>query len=383
MRLQIPEQRWQDLSMDFIGELPFTPTGNNYLMVVCDRLTKMTHLIPTLTTASAEQCAVLFFNNVFKIHGLPDSIVSDRDSRFCSKFWKALMQLCNTGIRMSTAYHPQTDGQTERTNRTIEEVLRHHVNSTQNDWDEHLTHVEFALNSSWHESIKSTPFYLNYGFHPRVPLSSVRQEVNVPAACDFVQHMQEIITKAKQSLQAAQQRQKHFADTHRKEVIFNVGDKVLLETKNIELRTAAGSGHKKLLPRWLGPFEIIAKVGTVAYKLKLPAALKIHPVFHVSLLKAYKSSGRVQPPPVPSNLKSDEDQIYEVERILDDRVTKAGKKEFLIKWAFYGPENNSWEPMRKLTGCPEALAEYWHMKALKETTPFGKSRPGAKRKASG
>lgn len=366
--LELPSARWKDLSMDFIGELPLTSSQNNCLIVICDRLTKMVHLIPTLTTASAKQVAFLFFNSVVRPYGLPDSIVCDRDRIFTSQFWKGIWDMCGTKLKMSTSYHPQTDGHTERVNRTLEEVLRHYVNGRQDDWDSFLGQVEFALNSAWHSSIKCSPFYAMYGWQPRAPVDvAIRDiECNVPAAVNFVQHMDSILVQIKTQFRAAQERQQQYYNDGRQAVEFDIGDKVLLSTKNIHIKSSRGPGHKKLLPKFLGPFPVVQKVGPVAYKLQLPAALKIHPVFHVGLLKLYKVAGRMKPPPV-SQLEAEDDELFEVEKVLDHR--QAGRKlEYLVKWAFYGEEHNSWELESEIqSSAPLALEDYWHMLGMRET----------------
>jgi hypothetical protein len=179
---------------------------------------------------------------------------------------------------LSSAFHPQTDGQTERENRTLEDFLRHYINPAQDDWDKYLSVGEFAVNNAWQESIRETPFFLNSGRHPTTPKTLGKLESRVPQAKDFAQSMQEHIRVAKKWLEKARQRSKTYADKKRKEVVFDVGQKVLLNTKNLRLRHP---GARKLLPRWIGPFEIMKKIGPVAYKLKLIEGMKIHSVFHV------------------------------------------------------------------------------------------------------
>jgi len=185
--LDIPEFYWQSVSTDFITQLPETRRGNDALMVVVDRLSKMVILIPTQTTVTAAGAAKLFFENVFKDHGMPLSIVSDRDPRFTGNFWKALNASTGTNLRMSTAYHPQTDGLTERANRTVEQVLRNFVNDTVDDWDEHIAAVQFAMNNSQQASTKKTPFELVYGRHPLIPAALLgTTDTAVPAVNSFL-----------------------------------------------------------------------------------------------------------------------------------------------------------------------------------------------------
>jgi len=184
--LPIPTRRWGSVSMDLITSLPETRSGNTAIVAFVDRLTKMTHLAACSTNIGAEAFAKLFRHQVFRLHGLPYELISDRDPRFTSHFMTEVCRLLNIKQGMSTAYHPQTDGQTERTNRTLEEMLRHFVNPVHDDWDEHLPMVEFAINDAWQESTHETPFVLNYGQHPLNPMS-LQTHSRVPAAATYIQ----------------------------------------------------------------------------------------------------------------------------------------------------------------------------------------------------
>ena len=252
-------------------------------------------------------------------------------------------------------FHPQTDGQTKRVKRILEDMLRHYVSPTQDDWDLYLSLVEFAYNNAWQESIQTTPFMLNYGQHPLTPLNIGISRCHVPVAKGLVQSMSSIMQEAKKHLLAAQNRQKSYVDTKRREISFDVGTQVLLSTSNIKLKMP---GARKLLPRWIGPFKVVKKVGKVAYKLELPETLKIHDVFHISLLKSYKTSGKVQPPPPP--ILEDDELSFVVERVLTHEVRGSHtrpQKFYLIKWLGYGLEHNSWEQEKNLRS--EVLKEYW------------------------
>jgi hypothetical protein len=169
--VELPDNKWDVITMDFITGLPTTRRKHNMVFVVVDKLTKLTHIIPTVDTLDAPQFADLFFKEVWRLHGLPTKIISDRDKLFISDFWRRLCSLLHIHPALSSSYHPQTDGQTERVNRVIEEVLRAYVSRDLSDWDLHLPAVEFAINDSCHEVTKSTPFYLTYGIHPRTPLT--------------------------------------------------------------------------------------------------------------------------------------------------------------------------------------------------------------------
>ena len=319
------------------------------------------HAVATVTECSAADVAFLFLNTVFKLHGAPQELVSDRDTRFTSAFWTEVCLLMQIKRSMSTAYHPQSDGQMERMNRVLEDMLRHYVSPNQTDWDKHLPMVEFAINNAYQESVKATPFILNYGQHPHTP-ASIGKGIDQPAAAAsrsplahrFTDEMQQIIAQAKQSLLSAQQRQKAYHDRKARAKQFEVGSEVLLSTTNIAFKNP---GTAKLLPKYVGPFKVLDRIGTVAYRLLLPETMKIHNVFHVSLLEQYRSDGRCQPP--PPTLFLDGDEQYDIDSVLAVRQSSKRRREFLVKWLGYGPEHNTWEPESNLTNYSEVLQAFW------------------------
>jgi hypothetical protein len=358
--LPIPDQPWDSVSMDFIVQLPRTGKGHDAIVVFVDRLTKMVHLAPTSTSVTSEDTANLLWEKVFKHHGVPLNIVSDRGSVFTSQFMAELVRLLGTKQNLTTAFHPQSDGQTERVNRVLEDMIRHYVGALRHgEWDSCLVAAEFAINNSYHESIQTTPFHLNYGRHPRVPLGAPSIPSRNFSAAALAEHWQAGLVEAKRCLQSAQQRQKAYYDAGRRDVSFSVGEEVLLSSKHLSLRRVGDkSSTPKLLPKWVGPFEIQKVIGKGAYKLVLPDTMKVHPVFHVSLLKAFHSDGRVQP---PDPLIIDGEEEFFVERILDHRFVKRGRKvcpEYLVKWRGYGTEHNSWEPASGLSDTV-AYEAYW------------------------
>ena len=289
----------------------------------------MAHFTPCKKTISSEETARLFFDTIYRYHGLPDDIISDRGPQFVSQFWKSLFQTLKVDIKLSSAFHPQTDGQTERVNQILEQYLRCAINYQQDDWTSHLTLAEFAYNNTIHSSTGQTPFYANYGYHPRFDVLNISQ-VDNPAAQDLTSKLLELHEIMKLHLQKAQDRYKTSADTLRKESPpFQIGDKVWLLRRNIKTTRPCD----KLDYRQLGPFSISKQVNVVAYRLELPAAMKVHPVFHVSLLEPYKESnipGRSQLP--PPFIEVDHHKEYEVEKVLDSR-RKRGKLEYLVHWS--------------------------------------------------
>jgi transposase InsO family protein len=359
--VETPSRKWDACNMDFVVQLPKTKRGHDALMVVIDRLSKLVVLIPTTTDATAAQTAQLFFDNVFRQHGLPRAIVSDRDSKFTSKFWNALHNLCGTKLSMSTAYHPQSDGLVERANRTVEEALRIYVNHRQDNWDECLTAIEFALNNAPQKSTGYSPFELTYGQAPLVPgllLNKRPADSNAPAANDFIDKMKALSQLAHRTVIAAQERQKAYADKRRQELVFNVGDKVFLNADRVDNIVTKNRPSRKLNDKRIGPYAIIAKVGSVAYRLRLPKNIRVHPVFHVSQLEPAPkkdSFNRIVDPPPPIEV-GDHDE-YEVEEILNHR-RRRGKLEFLVKWNGYPTDDATWEPRSHLANAHELIDDY-------------------------
>ena len=367
MPLPIPTGSWDTVTIDRITHLPKTAEGHTSIFVAVDKLTKMVRLAAGHDTDDAEATATLFRDTVFRSHGMPFTVVSDRGTEFTNKFAAALFKALGTDHCKSTSFHPQSNGQTERMNRVLEDMLRHFVNPRQDDWDTLLPVLEFAINNSLQESIQDTPFYLNYGRHPRVP-SDVRLPESNPSAHGYLDNVDQAMRKARKCLEAAQQRQKHYADEHRTQLEFGLNDEVLLSTEHIPLRSV---GTRKLLMKWMGPFKVVQRVKDVAYELELPEPWKIHNIFHVSLLKPYHKSGRHQPPP-PALLVEGEEE-FEVEEILSHEPrakTKSDNKvKFLVKWRGFGHENNTWEPFKNMKNAPDSLKEYWDRVAVQAAQP--------------
>lgn len=361
--LAVPDKRWESVSMDLITQLPKTKAGHDAIFVVVDRLSKMVHIQPTTTTVTARGLAKLYFDTVYRLHGLPRSIVSDRDPRMTGRFWQALFAATGTQLKMSTAHHPQTDGQTERANRTLEQMLRNYVDERLNDWDQHLAAAEFAYNNSIQASTGFTPFYLNYGDDPCTPISLLHSDrVTVPAAGSFIDEINASVTAAQEHLREAQERQKRYADQSRREITFKAGDKVMLSTKHTPI--SKGPAYK-LKARFTGPFKVLKVISPTAYRIQLPPTWRQHNVFHVSNLKPYHDDANEFPdrpaPSKPPAIDMDDDgvEVYEVEAILKKRIRrrrKSIKRQYLVKWKGYPAEDNQWIDFRDLNAAAQQEA---------------------------
>ena len=361
--VELPEDRWQVVTMDFITQLPRTKAGHDAILVMVDKMTKMVHFAPTTTTCTAQMTAKLFVHYVVRTHGVPAKIITDRGPQFAGQFSEAVWKAIGTRQALSTAYHPQTDGQTERVNRVLEDMLRHYVSSSQDDWDELLDMAEFAVNNAHQETIGTSPFILKYGFSPRMP-TTIQTDTKVPTAHEFVQLMSRKLLEAQVAHRAATARQKRYYDARHRLVEFEVGQWVLLNSNNLRFK----SGSPKLLPRWVGPFQIHKRVGEVAYELVMPKRWRLHDVFHVSLLEPFRHDGAKGPP--PAELLSGEVE-YEVEEIVDHKDTPRDKhaskftRQYLVRWRGSDPEHNTWEPTSNLRSAAIKVQEYWDSKGIK------------------
>lgn len=352
--LPIPTRPWGSISMDFVTALPPTPSGQDAILVVVDRLTKMSHFLPCKSTFTAQDTSVLVLQEIVRLHGLPDDITTDRGSVFMSAFWKGLFSLLGVKQNGSSAFHPQTDGQTERINQIMEQYLRCYVAYKQDNWCELLPFAEFTYNNTFQSSINSSPFKANYGFDPRFDTQPALIPLNNEAE-NRITTLLENQQLLHRELEKAQAKQKLAADRYRlRPPNFSVGDKVWLVRKHIKTNRPSD----KLDYKKLGPFEIIQQINPVAFKLQLPVHFLIHPVFHVSLLEKYTPAhepGRrmkVFPPDIIENTPE-----YEVEKILDAYYHNR-KLYYVVSWKGGGPQDHSPEPVENLMNCQEAIEAY-------------------------
>ncbi|GJR95994.1 putative reverse transcriptase domain-containing protein [Tanacetum coccineum] len=311
---KIPEWKWDNITMDFVTKLPKTSQGYDTIWVIVDRLTKSAIFTPMRETDPLDKLARLYLKEVVTRHGIPVSIICDRDPRFASNFWRSLQNALGTNLDMSTAYHPQTDGQSERTIQTLEDMLRACAIDFGKGWVNHLPLVEFSYNNSYHASIKAAPFEALYGRKCRSPVCWTEVGEAQILGPELIQETTEKIIQIKQRMQAARDRQKSYADLKRKPMEFQVGDKVMLKVSPWKGVVRFGK-RGKLNPRYVGPFKVIERVGEVAYKLELPEELsRVHNTFHVSNLKKCHAD---EPLAVPLDGLHLDDKLHFVEEPLE------------------------------------------------------------------
>jgi hypothetical protein len=282
--LKVPEWKWEEISMDFIVGLPRTWDGYDSIWVIVDRLTKVAHFIPMKTTYSGAQLVELYMSRIVCLHGVPKKIVSDRGTQFISRFWKDYMSM-DTKLNFSSAYHLQTDGQTERTNQALEDIIRACTQKHGRSWDKSLPYAEFSYNNSYQASLKMAPFEALYGRKCRTPLYWNQTRESQVFGPKILQEAEKQVHIIRHNLKTAQSRQKSYADNRRRELIFEVGDFVYLKVSPMRgMKRFKVKG--KLSPRYIGPFKILERKGEVAYQLELPDSLSdVHDVFHVSQIK--------------------------------------------------------------------------------------------------
>lgn len=361
--LPVPSNKFHTIGIDQIVALPQSRDGFDSVLTVTDHLTKYVILVPCKESDDAESLSHRLFDKVVSLFGLPVTIVSDRDPKYTSRFWKSLFRSLGTKLHVSTAYHPQTDGASERTNQTVEVMLRCVCSDYGADWAEKLPRVQFALNTSVSESTQFSPAQLLMGYQPRNVLDVFAQSSQPPsdnpAAADMLEHMRSDLDLAHKRLADAKARMKAYADKSRRDVCFEVGDEVLLSTANIDFAVA-----RKLKPRFVGPFKVTKVISPVAYQIALPKRLeKLHPVFHVSLLKKYiKGFGHPATPPPPLAATSEYER-FEVQAIIGHRLQR-GRLQYHVLWKGYPLHEATWEPEANLDQCRVLLRAYKQMHRL-------------------
>ena len=314
--------------MDFITKLPVSKDHDS-ILVVCDRFSKMSQFVATTEKTTVEGLAKLFRDNVWKLHGLLESVISDRGPQFAAVMTKELNKMLGIETKLSMAYHPETNRQTERTNQKLEQYLRMYVNHKQNNWAEWLAIAEFAFNNKVHTVMKMSLFQVNYGREPRMGFYVRKKEKNKKVE-EFIKEMKERHEEARAALVKAQKEIKRQADRSKKEAEeYRVGDKVLISTKDFSMELMKRV-TKKLTEKFIGPYVVKKIVSENVVELELPASLRIHPVVNVRRIVKYREQveGQKKIPPPPVEVAGEKE--YEVEEILD-RQEKRGKTKHLVK----------------------------------------------------
>jgi transposase InsO family protein len=343
--LATPSAAWQVVSLDFVEGLP-TSQGYNCILVVVDIFSKYSHFVALKHPFTALSVAKMFMQHIYRLHGLPTALVSDRDRIFTSQLWRELFRLAGVDLRLSSAYHPQSDGQTERVNQCMETFLRCFANAAPSKWFAWLHLAEFWYNTTWHSAINRSPFEALYGQSPRQLGIDASSACSVDTLDAWLQQKTLMQSLIQHQLARAKNRMKLQADKKRTERSFSVGTWVYIKLQPYVQSSVAARANQKLAYRFFGPYLITDKIGSVAYKLKLPDSSSIHPVFHVSQLKlAVPITHTVQP--LPSSF----DGLQVPERVLQKRVAKVGtavRLQALIQWSGLPSTLATWEDMETL-----------------------------------
>jgi hypothetical protein len=355
------------VALDIVSGFPASKSGKDAIVVFTDRLTKRAWIEPCTKTSSARDLALIFFRTVFRDQGMPRILLSDNGPQFTSDFWKAFYELLQTDIRLTSSYHPQSNGGSERFNRTLIEALRSYVNARHDDWDEYLVHIEFAYNSSVNPATGFSPFLLQFAQSPRAPWDAVLEGGNVSEAefetgndlalrlgFDIIQNLK----SARDTLHAAaQQHRLRNALAHAPHA-YSVGDLVLLSTEHVDLKQAS----RKFGPKFVGPFRVEALLGRNAVKLTLTGRFKcLNRNINVEYLRPYRErSENVGPPPAHLAVKplavDPRGEWYQIADILHHRGKPGPKQQCLVRWEGFDASHDSWIPRNAITD--KALVAY-------------------------
>jgi hypothetical protein len=365
MPLPLPEEPCLHWTTDAVTGLPRSKRGFDAIQVFVDRVTKLKRFAPARKTDDSAALAGTVMRTIIGQYGMPKTMVSDRDPRITARFWRELSRVLGSEVVLSSANHPQTDGQSEREISTLSDALRSYVNTRGDDWDEYLPAFELAFNSKPQASTGVAPFTLVYGTDARLPIDCALDDArpaSVPAVADRAMRIKLALDGARTHTEIAQSRQKRLADRHRRLLQLKAGDQVLLSSEGLQLR----SGTHKLTARYLGPFRVVGMVNDNAVTLELPPLLgALHPTFNISRLKPYQDGhrlfpGRPQRLAAPPAVRTDTNGVssYDVESIVAQRRVGT-RSQLLVRWLGYGPEHDEWQPRSVLMkSAPIAVAEF-------------------------
>ncbi|MCO5553469.1 hypothetical protein L7F22_006990 [Adiantum nelumboides] len=356
--------------MYFIFELPRTPTGNDGIWTIICRFSKQAHFVPVRKKIKSDHMVKLFMHNIFKYHGMPQFIVNDRDPRMTSLFWKALFENMGTTLKFSSSFHPQTDGQSEEANSTVLDLLKCYVSEHKATWEHYLPLVKYAYNNTVHTSTGKASFEIVEGGKKVPPILQTKDKIF--EADKYVQNTDEAYRRIKLAIETTQSKQKKAADRHRRELVFSLGDWVLLRFEKARLRKMKGKERlfPKLDMRYYGLFQVCDKISDVAYRLKLPEGWKIHNAFHVSLLRPFVGD-------VPGDIVPEEQpEVEELNKILvpkqmlahkDRKVRGKVARRYLVNFKNYSPMDAKWMEEAELVDSPQLLQLYLEAFQLQPT----------------
>ena len=371
--LPVPGRPWSHISLDFVTGLPVSQ-GHDTILTVVDRFSKAVHFIPLPKLPSALETAELLVQHVIRPHGIPRDIVSDRGPQFVSRVWQAFCRGIGATVSLTSGYHPQSNGQAERANQALEASLRCITTSNPASWVKYLPWVEYSLNTMVSAATGLSPFQVSLGYQPPL-FPNQEEEIAVPTVRAHIRRCRRIWRSARAALKKATERSERSANRRRTPApSYRPGQMVYLLSRGLPLPHTS----RKLAPRYVGPYRVESVVNPVAVRLALPSSLRVHPVFHVSLLKPVVSS-RLSPPaplPPPPRLLDDGDQVWDVERLLAVRRRGRGFQ-YLVDWVGYGPEDRSWVP-RSYLADPALLREFYRA----NPNAIGRS-PGVSRRGGG
>lgn len=347
--LPVPAHAWQIVSLDFIEGLPRSATFNCILVVV-DKFSKYSHFVPLSHPFTALDVAEAYMQHIHRLHGLPQSLISDHDRIFTSTLWTTLFRLAGTQLRMSSSYHPQTDGQTERVNQCLETYLHCFVHACPSQWSRWLALAEYWYNTSFHSALGTTPFEVLYGHKPRYFGLSATSACQSEDLLDWLHEREQMQSLIRSHLLRAQTRMKSQEDKCRSERSFAVGDWVYLKLQPFVQQSMVTRANRKLSFRFYGPFQVLDRVGEVAYKLALPATSLIHPVIHVSQLKKALAPGEQVHAPLPVLRSTTADPPQPV-HVLERHFIRKGAKmveQVLVRWSGDDAAVRTWENPHEL-----------------------------------
>ena len=390
LSINMPDRPWACWCIDFIGPLPKTPRGHDMIMTVIDKFTRYAYYIPMRSTATAQEVFELLERYVLAERDVPEYIISDRDSKFTSHFWQSLWDAWGTKLKRSTAFHPQTDGLTERANRTLIEALRTYVNANQTDWDALLPWMQIANNDAKCQSTGKTPFEMNNGRTRRTLLDAELEAAGVaakdayPGARELTEKIRKIHGEAVQRSEKAQAKQREDSKRGRRESDIKQGDKVWLSTENLREGQGDGQRVRKLEARFWGPFEVLNLVGPNAARLELPAGWKIHNEINLQYLRLYVDGKLTHPDrvvqddnPGPVVVENDpaaggpvrmgrDAPEFEVEAIIG-RKQRGKNVQYKVKWKGWPVEMATWERLENLENCMELVQEFEESRLARES----------------